>query len=79
MTTLTRICPGSYRLTRAGFTVHVERFTFGWLARADWNRNTVTDPLDTYRQAKEAALAMLARAPASPYTPAEAMAEMERH
>lgn len=59
-----RICPGVYRVTDGSNTVCVERLDFGygdeWVAQAEDIPLVGSDPLPTYRDAKQAAIEILA-------------------
>ena len=65
MTTTTRIAPGHYEVELHGRTVLIDRFEhldarYGqWVARAEWDKHTYTDPLFTLAEAKRQAQYML--------------------
>jgi len=63
-TVIHRDCPGSYRVTRGRYEVEiVEQPEFAgpdkWIARALWDQYRYSDPVATYRRAKEIAFQML--------------------
>ncbi len=54
-----KICAGCYEYTLDDRRVMVEKFDFGWIARAQWTAHLYTDPLDTKKDAVENAKDML--------------------
>ena len=59
MLTTKRICPGEYTVSDGVRTVIISRFDWldgpQWVARAEWDQYTVTDPLWTLASAKTCA------------------------
>ena len=54
-----RFCHGSYELTDGTKVVLIEKFSFGWVARAAWDRLLYTDGLLTKKEAMFNASLML--------------------
>lgn len=65
MTTTRRIGPGEYVVSDDGASVSISRYYWlprssgQWVARADWDKHTVTDPLFTKADAVTQAGLML--------------------
>lgn len=63
MTKTTKLAPGMYEVSDGVNKVEVFRNVYwdgpAWIALSDWDKNTVTDPVPTKRQAVVHAIQML--------------------
>lgn len=61
-----RICAGSYKIYSKYDTVYIDKYnnehTKGWIVQASWDAAKTSDPVSTYKEAKEIAIKFLSEA-----------------